>query len=384
LSPPPRRAAVAILVAALALAGCEGGLPRGWAYVSRVGPTDATVVWTGADGERATCHGPGGATREAAAVARGRGLQVAVLRDLVPAARYDCRLGRPAGRVHFRTAPAADAPFTFAVVGDTGDRSPEAAALARRILASHPAFLLHLGDLAYPAAKAAALGGRFFTPYRRLLARVPIYPTPGNHDFASWRAVYGDVFAPIADGDPDAPRYAFDWGAARFVTVSSSSVAAGTGEATAWLASELEQAARRPWRIVFLHEPPLSAGAKGTSPGLRDALLPVLEAGGADLVLSGHSHLYERSVPACLSSPAARVVQIVSGGGGASLDPVPEAHANFPKVVSATHYLRIRVGPETIDLRAIAVDGHVIDRFRLRRDARPPCRARGWGLPVER
>jgi len=368
----------------IGLGGCDGRFPSGWAYVSGVSSDAATVVWTGADGGRASCRGPGGATLDGSATRRGRGLQVMRLEGLAPSTRYVCRLGAAAGTVRFRTAPAADEPFTFAAVGDTGDGSREAAALARRILAGRPAFLVHLGDMAYPSSRAPTLDARFFRPYRRVLARVPLFPTPGNHDLGG-RSAYRDLFAPIAGGEPPGgPHYAFQWGAAHLVSVSSSEFSDAEGGDPEWLAGDLARAAARPWRIVFLHEPPFTAGVKRIVPGLRRHLEPVLEAGHVDLLLAGHSHLYERAEPACTVVPGARVLEVVSGGGGANLDLAPAPHPNFPRGLAVTHYLRVRVAPEAIDVRAVALSGHVLDHARRRRGESPACRAKGWPAPRDR
>src|SRR5438046_2360277 len=237
------RGVLAALGATVGLGGCDGRFPSGWAYVSGVSSTAATVVWTGADGERASCRAPGGATAGGSATPRGRGLQVVRLEGLAPSTRYVCRLGADAGMVRFRTAPAGDEPFTFAAVGDTGDGSREAAALARRILAGRPAFLVHLGDMAYPSSRASTLDARFFRPYRRVLARVPFFPTPGNHDLVR-RSAYRDLFAPIAGGEaPGGPHYAFEWGAARLVSVSSPGASDAKGGEPGGLAGERARAA---------------------------------------------------------------------------------------------------------------------------------------------
>jgi len=374
------RGVLAALGAAIGLAGCDGRFPSGWTYVSGVSTTAATVVWTGADGERASCRAPGGATLGGSATPRGRGLQVVRMEGLAPSTRYVCRLGTAGGTVRFRTAPAADEPFTFAAVGDTGDGSREAAALARRILAGRPAFLVHLGDMAYPSSRTPTLDARFFRPYRRVLARVPLFPTPGNHDLVE-RSAYRDVFAPIAAGEtPGGPHYAFDWGAAHLVSVSSPEFSDAEGGNPEWLAGDLARAAARPWRIVFLHEPPFTAGAKWVVPGLRRHLEPVIEGGHVDLLLAGHSHLYERAEPMCAVVPGARVLEVVSGGGGANLDPLA-SHPNFPRVLAVTHYLRVRVTPETIDVRAVDLSGHVLDHAHRRRGESPACRAEGWPAP---
>src|SRR5207249_1488853 len=210
--------------------------------------------------------------------------------------------------------------------------------------------------MAYPGGSARDYAAEFFRPYGRLLRRVPLMPTPGNHDLRP-RSVYRDLFAPAADGeDAGGPHYGFDWGAAHLVSVSSPEFGRDGAPGAGWLAADLAAAAGRPWRIVFLHEPPYSGGAKFTVAGLRANLEPILERGRADLVLAGHEHLYERSMPACAYAAEARTLHVVSGGGGANLDPVMP-HPNFPRAVSVTHYLRIRVTPARLDVRAVDVSG---------------------------
>ena len=377
-----RRGAVALGVALLS--GCHGPFPPGWLYVSGVTTTTATIVWTGDGADRATCRGPAASPYSAVATPGERGLRSARLEGLTPATRYACRVGT-AATVRFRTAPERGAPFTFAAVGDTGDGSREAAALARRIVAGRPAFLIHLGDMAYPSSKPATLDARFFRPYRNLLAHVPLFPTPGNHDLGRSSA-YTEVFAPIAqDTARGGPHYAFDWGDAHFASLASPEFSDGVrGADPGWLADDLARAAARRWRIVFLHEFLFSAGAKSTVPGLRAHLEPVLEAGRVQLLLTGHSHLYEHPLPACLSVPAAGVQEVVSGGGGANVDPQPAPHANFARVLSVTHYLRVHVTGDALDVHAIDVAGHVLDHFHRRIGEAVACRGAGWPPPRAR
>jgi len=368
---------------ALIVVGCRG-FPPGWAYVTRVTPTGATVVWTG-DGEALDCRGPDGSRMEVASRPGQRGLRVAAVGGLRPATTYGCRMrsGGRAPSVRFTTAPSEAVPFTFAAVGDTGDGSAAAAALARRILAGRPAFLVHLGDIAYPSGTARQYAAEFFRPYARVLRRVPLMPTPGNHDLGR-RSVYRDLFAPAADGeDAGGPHYAFDWGAAHLVSVSSPEFARDAAPGADWLGTNLAAAAGRPWRIVFLHEPPFSAGVKFTVPGLRGVLEPILERGRTDLLLSGHVHLYDRAAPACAYAADARTLHVISGGGGANLDSVVQ-HPNFPAAVSATHYLRVRVTPTRLDLRAVDVSGHVLDHVRRERAGDVACIASGWPPPRDR
>jgi hypothetical protein len=362
----------------LLTASCTRDFPAGWAYVTRVGQTAATIVWTGGREGIASCRAASGEITGATAARGERGLLAARVEGLRPGTRYVCRIGTPDGhftrRMRFRTAPADDEPFLFAVVGDTGHAGPTAKAIARHIRAAHPAFLIHLGDLAYTHGTSEEMNSRFFPPYRDTLRRMPFFPTPGNHDLLS-RSVYRILFAPAADGRGSDPyRYRFRWGPAAFVSIDSPAGAAGAPG----LADDLLASGPSPWRIVFLHEPLYTAGHKRVVPGLRAALAPVVEAAGVDLVLAGHQHFYERSVPSCEFVPSARVLHVTSGGGGGTQLDAVRPHPNFPRAVSTSHFLRIRVTPDRIDLRAVDADGHTIDRVRRLRSVDPGCRATGW------
>lgn len=360
-------------------AGCAPAFPPRWVYVTNVDRTAATVVWTGTNGGSAACRAAAGnQTVVAPATRRDRGLLTARVEGLQAGTRYACRIRAPDGRqvtrVHFRTAPAEDAPFLFTVVGDSGHGGPVARAIARRIRAAHPAFLIHVGDFAYGHGSLEEMNDRFFPPYRQTLRRVPLFPTPGNHDLFH-RSVYRTLFAPAADGRPgDGLRYRLRWGPAAFVSLDSPTGAAGAPG----LADDLKRDGTAPWRIVFLHEPLYTAGHKRVEPGLRAALEPEVEAAGVDLVLAGHQHFYERSLPSCEFVPWARVLHVTSGGGSdTQLDPV-RPHPNFPRAVSAPNFLRVRVWPDRFEVRAVGPDGHTIDRVRRVRSADPGCRATGW------
>ena len=81
-------------------------------------------------------------------------------------------------------------------------------------------------------------------------------------------------------------------------------------------------ATTRDWIIAFFHHPPYSKGThdsdrEGRLVDMRQNFLPILEAGGVDVVLTGHSHVYERSF-------------FVDGHYGKSADFDPALHVKQP------------------------------------------------------
>ena len=95
--------------------------------------------------------------------------------------------------------------------------------------------------------------------------------------------------------------YSFDYGNIHFICLDSidDGPLADGGPMLTWLQNDLASD-DQPWIIAFWHHPPYSKGSHDSDTTselieMRQNALPILEDGGVDLVLSGHSHSYERS-----------------------------------------------------------------------------------------
>ena len=98
--------------------------------------------------------------------------------------------------------------------------------------------------------------------------------------------------------------YSFDYGNAHFISLNTCDVdRSRDGVMAKWLKADLA-ANKLDWTIAYFHHPPYPKGShesdavKGENTDLtevRENLIPILEEGGTDLVLLGHSHSYERS-----------------------------------------------------------------------------------------
>jgi acid phosphatase type 7 len=174
---------------------------------------------------------------------------------------------------------------------------------------------LILGDNAYPDGTDADYQKAIFEMYPDTLRTSPLWPALGNHDGRSANSitqsgVYYDIFTlPTrgqAGGVPSGTEayYSFDYANTHFVCLDSHDTdRASDGAMAQWLKADLA-ATRREWIVAFFHHPTYTKGThdsdKDTDSGgrmneMRANLLPILEAGGVDLVLTGHSHVYERS-----------------------------------------------------------------------------------------
>lgn len=245
------------------------------------------------------------------------------LTGLQPAQQYWYSVGDSIGQLagdasyHFHTAPqagnAADARIW--VIGDSGTANADARAVRDAYKAwagSKPAdFWVMLGDNAYNDGTDAEYQAAVFDTYPEILRQLPLWSTLGNHDghsadSASQSGPYYDIFnlptAAEAGGLMSGTEayYSFDYANIHFICLDSYETDRSTnGSMLQWLEADLAMNTQ-PWVIAFWHHPPYTKGShnsdtEGRLIDMRQNALPILEDWGVDLVLSGHSHSYERS-----------------------------------------------------------------------------------------
>ena len=242
-------------------------------------------------------------------------------------------------------------------IGDAGKRIDATGLAAARIAEREPVdALLLLGDNVYPDGRPERLQGTVIEPFAAVLGRgTDLLAILGNHDVVAghgddqmtalgmegrwWSRTYGEVLVIGLDSnDIDAP------GQLEFL-------------------DETLAASDATWRIVAVHHPPYSAGYQGSSLDIRDVLAPVLARHDVQLVLSGHDHDYQRSVP------IDGTTYVVSGGGSGTRRTGEDP---FTAVSWSWHHLvDIAVTGDRLTLRAVGQDGTVFDEVVLR--AEPPA-----------
>lgn len=243
-------------------------------------------------------------------------------------------------------------PPPVAVVGDFGSGSADERAVADLVASAGPAAVVTTGDNVYDSNDYQRLVGDFYGPW---VATGDLLPSAGNHDHAEGIAAF-DRFFPYLKG-----RHVYSAGRAgmRFFVLDSD-VALASPQALArqkaWLKRSLAASPAR-WKVVVLHHPPFSSGAVHGS--TREVQWP-FRAWGADLVLSGHEHSYERIV-------SGGMTYVVNGAGGKDLygfrDPLAGSQARFDAGHGAL-FLTATAGSLTGEFRAVG--GDVVDRFVLR------------------
>src|SRR5688572_20557152 len=173
------------------------------------------------------------------------------------------------------------------------------------------------GDNAYPDGTLAQFNNCYGPTWGRHKNRTK--PSPGNHDYhVSGAAGYFDYFGAAA-GDRSKGYYSYNLGAWHIISLNSEiSQSAGSAQEQ-WLRADLA-ANPKICTLAYWHKPRFSSGQHGNIAGSQ-ALWQALYAQGADVVLNGHDHTYERFA---LQNPNGQadsrgIREFVVGTGGASL-----------------------------------------------------------------
>ena len=367
-------------------------------YLQQAGANSAIVVWaTRESGTASVQYRTGtGTTSTATASSTYRASSAtgipsyyqheALLNGLTPGTtyQYDLRLGAadptPGIVDTFRTPPAVGSGTIHLVAfGDSGNGSTAQSQIASLIAADAFDLAVHTGDIAYSQGTYAQYEANFFPYYRAWMRQKAIFPSIGNHDDMTASATpYRTFFVLPRDGASatypnNAERfYSFDYGPAHVIVLDTEAAFLNTSrraEQIAWLTADLQASQDAPWRIAVFHRPPYNSGLEhGSDLAVRAAFGPLFELYNVQLVLNGHEHGYERSVPWRESTNTSRqaVTYVVTGGAGATLYQMGRsAWTAFSR--SAYHYVRLAVSPADVTLEAVGSNGSVFDRFTLDR-----------------
>lgn len=352
------------------------------------------------------------------------------LAGLAPGTRYYYAIGSSERRLagggpefHFTTAPprGAEKNTRIWVLGDSGAADANARAVRDAYLGGFRAapanLMIMLGDNAYDTGTDAQHQAAVFDTYPSILGHTPLYTCPGNHEYYSknpltGRPPYFDIFCPPAAGEcggvpSGSPSYySFDYGNIHFVSLDSEGLdRSPNGPMLTWLKKDLAAAKGQRWLIAFFHHPPYSKGGHDSDSTadagdrmiqMRQHALPILEAGGVDLVLCGHSHSYERSFlldghyghsstlapsmmvrssgllrtdgpylkPTLGLAPHEGTVYATVGSSG-KLTPGPLNHPAMCRSIFALGSLVIDVEGRWLNARFIGREGRILDSFSI-------------------
>ncbi len=269
------------------------------------------------------------------------------------------------------------------MLGDSGDGGTAQLRVRDRLLATPADFILHTGDMVYQNGAAEDFDRTYFAPYRALLRRLVLWPCLGNHDVrtadgAPWLEAF---HTPANNPAGKEHYYSFDFGTAH-VAVLDSNRSTSPGSAQHLFLDQDLGASTALWKFVAFHHSIYSSGNHGSDLQIRANLVPLFDKHGVDVVLMGHDHHYERTLPLradLVVEPGLGTAYITTGGGGAELYPVG-ANTFTAYAESAFHYTRVAVDGGTLLAQMIRDDGTIGDSLTLVKGEPPPAPRCGDGL----
>ena len=227
---------------------------------------------------------------------------------------------------YFKTAPVIGSTQKIRLwaMGDMGNNSQNQRDVADQYLKQinndnrQTDGVILLGDNAYGIGTDQEFQDNFFNVYQdKFLKNNVVWPSAGNHEYYSGNqqlrnVAYFQLFSMPTNGQaggvPSGTNmyYSYDCANVHVVSLDSYGIEDGKfrmsdtlGPQIQWLKRDLA-ANKQPWTIVFFHHPPYTKNShdsdlEGELALIRQFVTPILERYKVDLVLSGHSHIYERS-----------------------------------------------------------------------------------------
>jgi hypothetical protein len=183
--------------------------------------------------------------------------------------------------------------------------------------------VITLGDNAYSSGTATEYTNCYGPSWGRHLARTR--PSPGNHEYNTLNATGYYGYFGSAAGDPTKGYYSYDLGAWHIIVLNSNSscttigCAAGSAQDT-WLRADLA-AHSNVCTLAYWHHPRFNSGASHGNNTAVANFWDALYLYGADVILNGHEHVYERfapQTPAAVADPTTGIRQFTVGTGGVS------------------------------------------------------------------
>lgn len=235
---------------------------------------------------------------------------------LVSLALFDALAAIDGGAVGGATDALADTAVVLVGAGDIAHCGSTGDEETAELLDAIPGTVFTAGDNAYPAGTATQFARCYDPSWGRHKARTR--PSPGNHDYRTTAAAgyfeyFGAQAGPVGRG-----YYSYDLGDWHLISLNSNiSMRAGSAQEQ-WLRADLSATSQR-CVLAYWHHARFSSSTGHGSQKQTQPLWEALHHHGAEIVIAGHDHVYERFAP---QTPDGRadadrgIRQFVVGTGG--------------------------------------------------------------------
>jgi hypothetical protein len=276
-----------------------------------------------------------------------------------------------------------ETPIVFASVGDFGAGTSAEDNVAMLIDSWSPGFIVAAGDNRYGTNTFDQVVGRYYCDY---LADAGVgnncnggtspsnafFPVLGNHDYTDGAGIneYLNYFTLPGTGITSSNTsgneryYDFVMGPVHFFALDSQGALSSSSDSNAqraWLQAQLA-ASTSAWQVVLFHHAAYSSSQHGSTIAMQWPFT----AWGADAVITGHDHTYERV-------EIDGIPYFVNGLGGKSLysfgTPIPGSQIRYNDNYGA---MRITADSELMTFEFINIAGQVIDSYSTNGEVIPP------------
>lgn len=215
-------------------------------------------------------------------------------------------------------APASD--IIFIGAGDIAHCSYKEDSASAAVIAQYPTATVYtVGDNAYPDGSPVNFSECYEPTWGKFKDRTR--PAPGNHEYhtngaSGYFAYFGDQAGPAGRG-----YYSYDLGSWHIISLNSEIDASANSAQSTWLKADL---ANHPaaCTLAYWHKPLFTSGAQHAPELAMQPLFAILYDAGAEILLSGHNHQYERfgpQRPDGTPDEISGIREFVVGSGGAPL-----------------------------------------------------------------
>jgi hypothetical protein len=262
-------------------------------------------------------------------------------------------------------SPSASGDPVLVGAGDIADCGLQDDSATAVLIKGIPGNVFTAGDNAYPDGTAAQFRDCYGPTWGAFRDRTR--PAAGNHDWVT-KGLAGYIGYFGTASEPNGTSwYAYDLGTWHIVVLDSDcSFVGGCGADSPqgrWLAADMK-ASTATCTLAIWHHPRFSSGEHGNDTEVAP-FWQALYAAGADVVINGHDHDYERFAP---QDPAGHadgtrgIREFVVGTGGAALRTFPNTVANSELRDSTAHgVIRLVLHRASYDWTFIPTSGGLTD-----------------------
>ena len=254
----------------------------------------------------------------------------------------------------------ADEPgsWKLAAIGDYGAGTRHLDKVAANLARSGAKLVITAGDNVYPTGRWQDYQKNWEPAMGKIARTMKFMPALGNHD------MYKDDLRPYFGHFPHLKGnayYTFTEKNAQFYALDGDQDIRPGSAQYRWLEQELAKS-KQPWKVLYLHYPLFGSSGEGNE--ISDAVQPLAEKYGVQLVVAGHEHNYLRS------KPIGGVTHLLTGGGGQRVYPFMSKKPDHLAFRAAKyHHVELAVGATKLVARAIDEDGNRIDTVEIPVDA---------------